>query len=264
MWDELQKLSNETRVTLGSVLIALITGISFAWKKFLTLRKETAKTKTVEAKEETKQAEEEVQTEAHKLTTSSLKLQQTLTDRAQKYVDKELDIHIDLAEKKAEIKLINNQLEEQKKQIKDLQEIINKRIIVSAEGYSLLIRPLVSNRSLIPFVILDEADATLSLTGKSYLDNLEDYSVYSHIVSSIDTYFKTPARNQLDIIFRLESYGSTSKKWIVVICEKAQEWLDKGKTVQIAWHVDKDDEPMIDDVAYFMDGLTVPHTIEHI
>lgn len=281
MWEELHKLSEAARVTLGGLLMALIAGASFAWKKFLGLRKETAATKTVEAEEQTKrteektkQAEQKVEIQKHESKAEEFRshreILKTMTQQAQEYAESIGEKEKSIAQKDALIIDLLAKHTELLKRTESLEKTLNSRVVISAEGYALLYRPLVPRGVQCPLCIFDAAEETMTFTGTSLVVGLEAEEIFKAYIAFIHYWFEErllPEENHqnLQIIFALDDYSTKTRGWIHELCSVANSYFtseQNKKNVHLQWHVMKEQETMVEDVSLFMDGLSVPFDVK--
>ncbi|MBP8959947.1 MAG: DUF1987 domain-containing protein [Bacteroidales bacterium] len=70
--------------------------------------------------------------------------------------------------------------------------------------------------------------------------------------------------DNLDVDFMLEYINSGSSKFLYEILKKLANYINKGKSVNIRWLYEEDDEAMLELGEHFRDTTGIPLTIEMI
>ena len=112
-----------------------------------------------------------------------------------------------------------------------------------------------------PMVNFDPDKGVLEIDGRSVTDKVKDF--YKPLHGWMDEYFKKP---QVKTLIRLKFfyYNTSSKKNIMDILRKLDQFYKKGLDIKIQWQYEQDDEDMMEDGKDFNDVFSVPIEVEEV
>jgi hypothetical protein len=115
-----------------------------------------------------------------------------------------------------------------------------------------------------PLILLEEANNSLLIKGKSYPENPELF--YSHLYVILHRYTKKNKR-KLTVYFFLEYFNTGSAKCLYQVMVYLKEYQDKGIDIKVNWYYYMDDEGMHQSGENFskysqLDMTMIPVTVE--
>ena len=111
-----------------------------------------------------------------------------------------------------------------------------------------------------PAVIIDEEIGLVEISGNSTMENPVAFyqGLFNHLTKFIEEKDKT-----LDINFRLAYFNTSSSKWIFQMLKILEGAYKNGKTLNINWFCEEDDEVMLEAGEDYHSLLKMPfHIIE--
>lgn len=94
-----------------------------------------------------------------------------------------------------------------------------------------------------PTVNFDPENAFMELKGRSIPENSIEF--YKPVVDALDEYAKSP-QEVTKINIQLEYFNTSSSKCILDLFKKLEGIHKSGKSVEINWHYEEDDEDMLE------------------
>ncbi|MCE5286787.1 MAG: DUF1987 domain-containing protein [Pelosinus sp.] len=111
-----------------------------------------------------------------------------------------------------------------------------------------------------PNILFEPQKAKLSIEGQSYPENA--FKFYEPIFVWMDEYLAQLKEDAvLEIYFHMPYINTSSSKCMMMLFEKLEEAHEAGKTVNIRWYYDQDNEIALDCAEEFKEDLTVPFEI---
>lgn len=107
----------------------------------------------------------------------------------------------------------------------------------------------------LPSITLDKRTRTFEIAGTSFPEDARQF--YKPVIQWIDDYMENPAE-ELDLVFKLTYYNTSSSKIIHSIFEKFEYLYDQGYTIRIKWHYEIDDEDMYEAGLGYKDRISIP------
>jgi hypothetical protein len=119
---------------------------------------------------------------------------------------------------------------------------------------AMLIQPTMDS----PYVNLDKEKNVFEIKGKSLPENVNLF--YQPIIDWLTEYFKNP-NPQTNITFKLDYLNTASSKALLSLFLVFEDAVKNGKSVNILWYYEEDDEDMKDIGEEYADIIQIPFEI---
>lgn len=106
-----------------------------------------------------------------------------------------------------------------------------------------------------PSVKFDPQSGTLELSGRSIPEGA--YEFFLPLTEWVKDYAKSPAEKTV-LNLKLEYINSNSFKMILDIFKPLEQLHKEGKSVQVNWYYEQDDEAMLEAAEDYREVLTLP------
>lgn len=107
-----------------------------------------------------------------------------------------------------------------------------------------------------PLVEYSPIGSVLKIEGKIIPENVEE--VFKPINDWLDRYLR--GNNELEILFRLYYYNTSSFKRLFNMCRKLDTYFVQGKKISARWEYLEDDEDSLHDAEEVFEGVSFPYT----
>lgn len=95
----------------------------------------------------------------------------------------------------------------------------------------------------------------LSISGQSLPENV--VLLYDAVLNWVDEYSNNPAPKTV-LTFKMRYYNTATSRMFFSLIKKMNNMFKNGKSVEIQWVYQKDDEDMLDAGEYFRDLVDLP------
>lgn len=111
-----------------------------------------------------------------------------------------------------------------------------------------------------PKILFEPQKEKLFIEGQSYPENA--FKFYEPVLAWMDEYLAQLKHNAvLEIYFHMPYINTSSSKCMMMLFEKLEEAHEAGKTVNIRWYYDRDNEIALDCAEEFKEDFVVPFEI---
>jgi hypothetical protein len=111
-----------------------------------------------------------------------------------------------------------------------------------------------------PEIRFDTASGTFSITGNSIPENANEF--YTPVIAWLERNLPSIAEGSA-FEFRLPYFNSSSMKALYMVLLEVKKEMDKGRSFQIHWYVEEDDEFMIEAAETFNEMLGMEITVKN-
>lgn len=111
-----------------------------------------------------------------------------------------------------------------------------------------------------PEVIFDPEAGTLSITGQSYPENA--FQFYEPLMRWVDDYLEQMKQDTvISIELQLPYINTSSTKCFMILLEKLDQAFASGKSVEVRWYCDEENEAEQECAEEFQEDLSLPFKI---
>ncbi|HPD95415.1 MAG: DUF1987 domain-containing protein [Bacteroidales bacterium] len=109
-----------------------------------------------------------------------------------------------------------------------------------------------------PNVVLDVLNNNFEISGKSLPEDVKEF--YNPILRWFKTYSETP-NDKTTLKMKMDYFNTASSKMILELFELLDEMHGSGKSVEVEWYYQEDDEDMMDAGTDYADMLEFPFNL---
>lgn len=106
-----------------------------------------------------------------------------------------------------------------------------------------------------PTVIFDPANNVFEISGKSLPEDVKEF--YNPLLKWMKSYADSPNTTTV-LKVKMDYFNTASSKMILELFEVLNDMHEAGKSVNIEWYYQEDDEDMMDAGADYADMLDIP------